>query len=475
MNRANPLNPGMSMGRPFNPAESIDQSGMSPHNTNTTTATASAQSNARAQQEEAAKTQREKLAVYNQSGKIISFADSAEEAEFLREVVYQSAKHGKEIEAAIEFLSEQLRKKTVECEGLRSLAQENYDPVRRAVRREYEARVSSESRQQHQQRALMTRIEELQAERQTLQQEVQSLKALVNELERQPPPSNYNEFDSSLFNRVAYSNGGDDHDDQQKNSSSSKSKGAKDDPNASWNLGNGGSILNAPKHQTQRDVLSGLSGIDSDVAKALEAGQVFDFVKALLVRMCTRLPNGAFPDLTGVITSLLRERRADPNSLARNAAQPIPVAEVSDRQRVTQLYLANNPGQLQQLEMLLSQYQGREGELYEILRDRFYSEDGKAAVANALGTNKPVISSTLDASGRPQAISTDPATELHARIMLMYKKYNPAKLASKDLNVMLSKYPPEILLSALVEKYGPEPSPAEKRELLRSLVEPVAA
>ena len=425
--------------------------------------------NEQQQQPDQTSTTKEKLAVYNQSGKIVAFSDSAEESEFLREVVYQSQRHGRDIEQAIEYLSDQLRKKTVECEGLRTLAQENYDPVRRAVRREYEARVQSETRQQAQQRELTGRIEELQAERQTLQQEVASLKTLVGELERQAPPSNYSEFDGSLFNRVGYAN----DDDQQQQHQNRTTTGGKEnnDPSNSWSLTAGGSVLNAPKNQTQRDVLAGLSGIDADVAKALESAQVFDFVKALMVRMCTRLPNGSFPDLTSVVTSLLRERRHDPNSLARAANQPIPVAEVSDRQRVTQLYLANNPGQLQQLEMLLSQYQGKEGELYETLRDRFYSDDGKRAVAQNITGSTPVISSTSDAA-RPQAISTDPATELHARIMLMYKKYNPAKLASKDLNTLLSKYPPEILLSALIEKFGPEPNQAEKRELLRSLVEP---
>lgn len=417
---------------------------------------------------------RQRLAVYDTKGKLVGESNDEQQAEFLREVVLQSQRHGRDIESTIQYLNDMLRKKTVECEGLRTLAQENYDPVRRAVRREYEARVESENRQQTQMRTLLKRVEELQAERQTLQQEVASLKSLVSELERRPPPSSYSEFDGSLFNRVIY----DDNDDKPGAAAAAAAGGAArnlqggDNPSASWNLGQGGAILNAPRNQSQRDVIAALSGLDSEVAKGLESAQVFDFIKAVLVRMCTKNPaTNAFPDVVNVITTMLRERRNDPHSVTKIAQMAIPVAQVSDRQRVTQLFLANNPGQLQELEMLLTQYNGREDVLYEQLKERFYSADGRERVANNLAQNPSVIMSTSDAV-RANAVSTDPGTELHARIMLMYKKYNPQKLMQpKELNKLLSSYPAEIILASMVEKYGPEPSAQERRQLLRELVE----
>jgi hypothetical protein len=375
------------------------------------------------------------------------------EARFLRQVVQQAHTYGRDIEASIEHLSDLLRKKTVECEGLRSLAQENYDPLRRAVRREYEARMQMEARQAQEIRHYHRRVEELQSEKLALFQEVKSLRALVQELERTPPPSAYNENDNSLFNRVAYG---------------SEGGGSPAGIAASWKAGQEG--VSAPTATSQRDLITVLCSLQPEVADALASVGMFDFVKAALVRLCTRLQTGAYLDLSACVTQLLREHRADPTVLTRIAGAHVPLASTSDRQRVTQLFLANNPGQIQQLEALLAQYNGREAELFEALREHGGSHPALAK-GGAAAPGAPLMAPGTHIVLNATAPGADPSVELHARIVLMYRKYNPAKLAGRDLNALLGKYPPEVLLTALIEKYGPEPTQAEKRELLRGMVE----
>lgn len=382
-----------------------------------------------------------------------------EQAEFLRNVVQQAQVYGKDIEASIEHLADLLHKKTVECEGLRALAQENYDHVRRSVRSEYEHRIRAEARQQQELRHLQMKIDGMVAERQQHQQEVQSLRALVKELEATPPHAAYNPRDASLFNR--YMSADDDGN-------------VKDIGLASWDL----KKSYAPPKGHHRDFINYISTLEPEMAHTLDNAGMFDFVKAVAVQLCTPLHNGTHPDLATVVTQLIRDRRSFGNkAISGIAAQSIPTVDYDDRQRVTDLFLANNPAEYQKLNMLLSSYEGRENELYETLREQYSTDADRAEIAKKLINTKTGSMPNFESQdGSASAFSVgagsaDSAVELHARIVLMYKKYNPSKLNGKELNELLGVYAPEVLLAALVEKYGPEPTPAERRQLIKSIVE----
>jgi hypothetical protein len=384
-----------------------------------------------------------------------------EQVEYLTQVLDHSKQYGRDVEAAIEHLANLLHKKTVECENLRALANENYAPLRNAVRNQFETTLRAEARQQAELRLLQSQIETLITERTKLQHETTSLKALVKELEGAPPHASYNPSDRHLlFNRVAG--------DLSTSGGGGGDGGTPAPVVSSWNLSSMG--YQAPQHPAQRDLMTLLSSIDEPTATKLERAGVFDLLKVVCTRMCTQvkgMPQGHYASLSEVVSQVLRDHRDTTGSGAHNltteAGQPVPHVAISDRQRVATLYLANNPNQYDELNMLLGAYAGREGELYQKLKRQYESAEQTADIGAGLRSGG-ADSRTLGAHDRPDA-----TVEIHARIMVMYRKYNPSKIGSRELNDMLTKYPAELILSSLVEKYGPEPTGDERRALIQSI------
>jgi len=390
-----------------------------------------------------------------------------EQVDYLQNVLQNSRQYGRDVEAAIEHLANLLHKKTVECENLRALANENYAPLRNAVRSQFETTVKQEARQQAELRHLQGQIDTLLGERSTLQQEIGSLKSLVKELEGAPPHASYNPADKGLlFNRVTAGDLSDpDHDGGRRGSVAAPDAAAA--TIASWNLGGSGGAASGgaalPGNAGQRELMTLLSSIDETTSVKLDKAGMFDALKVICGRMCTQakgMPNGQYPNLTSVVSQVLRERRdaagGGSHALAIEASGPVPQVTTSDRERVSRLFLTNKPDQLDELNMMLANYQGREGELYAKLKAQF--ERGDKDVGSLVDPRP------LEAGDR-----TDTATELHARIMIMYRKYQPNKIGSRELHDVLAKYPPELILNSLVEKYGPEPTGEERRMLIQGI------
>ena len=376
---------------------------------------------------------------------------------YLASVVEQSKKYGQDIERSVEELAHLLHKKTVECEGLRAIASENYNGLRESVRNEYEARLRSETRQHQELRSMQNKLDTLQAERNQLLAEVASLREVVQKMEDMPPAAPYSPNDNSLFNRIMRGT-------SDRSGDDGNPKGLLSSVH-SWNLATKGNIPEG----SQRDLINYVNNMDREHAKALHAAGVFDFLKVAMHRLCTPLPNGTYSDLPSVIGKLLKERRESygPESLANEAAKPIPTIHRDAHQEAVDIFLKDNPGQHLQLQQQLDLYKGREHELYaKIRRDHNLKVGFEEAVAPKaeLSAAKQIEGKIpLDASGGEQSL------EINARIVLMYRMYNPSKLNGKELNEMLEKYPPEVLLSALIDKYGPEPTAAERRELIRQM------
>jgi hypothetical protein len=391
-----------------------------------------------------------------------------EQVDYLQSVLENSRQYGRDVEAAIEHLANLLHKKTIECENLRALANENYAPLRNAVRTQFETTVKQEARQQSELRHLQGQIDSLLGERSQLQQEIGSLKSLVKELEGAPPHASYNPADKNLlFNRMAGDLSGGGTDDQRApnyGSSNGNADGAA--ALASWNLAaSPGAAL--PGNAAQRELMALLSTIDEVTSTKLDKSGMFDALKVICGRMCTQakgMPTGHYPPLTEVLSQVLRERRdasgGGAHALQVEASGSIPQVQTSDRQRCTNLFLANRPNDLDDLTMLLATYEGREGELYARLKTEFEQAGG----GDVDGGRRPADLKPVDHGDR-----VDTTTELHARIMIMYRKYQPNKIGSRELNDVLAKYPPELVLNSLVEKYGPEPQGEERRMLIQGI------
>jgi hypothetical protein len=369
----------------------------------------------------------------------ISRLNSGEQSQYLASVVEQSRRYGQDIERSVEELAALLEKKTLECESLRVIASENYNGLRSAVRSEYEARLKAETRQQQELRSLQSRVDALQAERNQLVAELENLREVLQKYESAPPAAPYSSNDGSLFNRVLT---------------------GETNPKAStsWSV--------QPREYvpegSQRELIQFVNNLEREHASALHAAGVFDFLKVVMQRLCTPLPNGTFSDLSTVVGRVLRERREVGHAgLEKEASFPVPTLEADPHQVAVALFLQDHPGKHALLQQQLDLYKGREHELYEkIHREHQLRQEALDEVSRGTESSRVL--------GKPQLDDPSSRTlEINARIVLMYRKYNPSKLVGKELNDLLAKYPPEVLLSALVEKYGPEPSAAERRELIR--------
>lgn len=419
---------------------------------------------------------------------------SESQVQQLLQVIEATQRYGKEIEQSVEELAELLRRKTIECDGLRQIAQENYDPLRHAVRNEYNSRVKQESRHSQEQRALQHQIETLKLDRTKLQQELDSLRKLVQELQSVPPAVPFNPQSDTLLNRMLREGG----------------TGTLGDPYAATARGGGGGgpprtltgaldgsasaqiaetmYLTGDRSMTspeQRDFVNYIMSLGPDNAKALHNSGALDLVKVVCRRLCQTLPDGTYPDLGTTAGDVLRDLRNGAN-LGAEASQPLRAIQPSWRQRCTQLFLANRPGQGRDLAALLDEYSGREEELYRRLKTELeadYAPNFEVTDGSPTGVMQPLsqrlnsYQNAMDAKAGAQSIqATQKNTsvedrELHARCLIMYRKYNPSKATSKEVQDMFRKYPPEVLLAALIEKYGPEPTAAERKFLVRSLME----
>jgi hypothetical protein len=411
----------------------------------------------------------------------------------LLQVIESTQRYGKEIEQSVEELAELLRRKTIECDGLRQIAQENYDPLRHAVRNEYNSRVKQESRHAQEQRALQRQIETLKLDRTKLQQELDSLRKLVQELQSVPPAVQFDPQSDTLLNRMFRDGStgtlGDPYAATMRGGSRplpSTLTGALDG-SASAQIAetmymSGEKAMTSPE---QRDFVNYIMSLGPDNAKALHNSGALDLVKVVCRRLCQALPDGSYPDLGSTAGDVLRDLRNGAN-LGYEASQPLRALQPSWRQRCTQLFLANRPGQGRDLAALLDEHSGREEELYRRLKSEFEADhppNFEDVEGSPTGTMQPLsqrlnsYQNAMDAKAGAQSIqATQKNTsvedrELHARCLIMYRKYNPSKATSKEVQDMFRKYPPDVLLAALIEKYGPEPTASERKYLVRSLME----
>ena len=420
----------------------------------------------------------------------------------LLKVIEVSNRYGREIEHSVEEIAALLERKTLECEGLRRLASENHSTLASAVKSEYNSRIRMETKQSNEIKGLQTKIAAMRVEKDELQQEVEALRMMVRQLQSTPDALNGRETggDTSLFNRLAGSG-----------STGVVSGGG--DGITSWNMPRPSQLV-AP----QRNLINLVGNMDGNAASKLHSAGVFDFLLVLCQRLCTPIDGreDVYPEMGVAVGQLLQEMRAEkgligaglgtphaiagPNgvvvsppdgSLAHQAATiPIPLVKKSFRQRVIDLYLANNPedyskqSTIEDLHRLLEKWDGREDELYRKLIKEYKNRDPTGEFMNRVPTNSSVYSPTMSSEQVAAAVSPTPYSrrfhegedtpsdqELHLRVVLMYKKYKPEKLDSKDFGELVRKYPPETLLKALIERYGPEPTLQERKRIVKSIEE----
>jgi hypothetical protein len=424
----------------------------------------------------------------------------------LLKVIEVSNRYGREIEHSVGEIAALLERKTLECEGLRRLASENHSTLASAVKSEYNSRVRMETKQGNEIRSLQTKIAAMRVEKDELQQEVESLRMMVRQLQSTPDPLNGREAGGdNLFNRLAGAN-------------STGMVSGTGDGVSSWNMPRPAQLVTS-----QRNLVNLVGNMDGDVATKLHSSGVFDFLLVLCQRLCTPVPgkDDVYPEMGVVVGQVLQEMRAERglvggalgspnvasgpngafvsppnNTLAHQAATiSVPLVKKSYRQRVIDLYLANNPedyakpSTIEDLHRLLEKWDGREDELYRKLLKEYKTRDPSGEFMNRVPTSSTVYNggaspTSLTSDQVAAAVTPTPYSrqfndgesvasdsELHLRVVLMYKKYNPEKLESKEFGELVRKYPPETLLKALVERYGPEPSLHERKRIVKAIEE----
>lgn len=424
----------------------------------------------------------------------------------LLKVIEVSNQYGKEIERSVEELATLLQKKTIECEGLRKLAAENHSALADAVKNEYNSRVRVETKQANEVRDLQNKIASMRVEKDELQREVETLRLMVEQLKSTPAPLTSKEnHENTLFNRLA--------------KGVDKKVSIEERMMTTWNMPRPSQLTAA-----QRELVNFVGNISADVARSLQSAGSFDFLLVLCQRLCTptNAKGDVYPEIGTTLGELLREFRMDVVSGQAGALQTvpegraltndsyagsssggrlsiaqqastgtIPLVKKSARMRVIDLFLANNPqdysqpNKVTELNKLLEENEGREEELYDTLLDLYRKRDPSASFLNRLPPNNYVYQPPqtpqnaavaaptflpLSAGGRDD-IRGAPAEELHLRVTLMYKKYNPSKLHTAEFKELVTKYPPETLLRALIQRYGPEPTATERRDLVKLITE----
>jgi hypothetical protein len=482
------------------------------------------------------------------------------EVALLRGAVAEAKKYGAEIEATVEYLTDLLRRKTIECESLRTLAAENYEPVRRAILEQYRSQARVEKTALNEQKFLQHRIESLYGERTTFAAENSNLRDRVLELERQLSVArapNQRVDAESFFNRAVYG--------EQNRPPYAECRVSLSSPAVPL-MSQLASLPTERANDVARMGAFSLTKVmlDSDIADRLYRFGFWDFLQHFLKFALTEQAV-SHETLSTCVSSAYKE-------MVQYRAEPPEKVSAGKNQfyaeKIASLYTAFLPDQLPERDALLALHQGAEFDLWQsaiqdmadIFEERQRERDAAAAAAAAAaavasttaastggggkrgkqeaaaaaaaqaaadaaaeaaaaadadgerprftrktdfgtggaasphsaaspgGADAASLGDDVENSGsqsrRARAASrirrdgsasppslSDEALGLHTRIALLCLKHNPQKLRSKELDKLMQKYPPEVLLTAFVAKYGPEPEGAERQKLLTELVD----
>ena len=190
------------------------------------------------------------------------------------------------------------------------------------------------------------------------------------------------------------------------------------------------SLEEALKHRSEYDLLALLKGIygadPAQIAReilqsAIEANE---------------------PAKLNTIEATLKEWEGNERQLVDAIKEGYPKIPPTVRQRVAAIYKNHNPEKLLTVDETLKAVPGREVQLIAALVKKY----------------------NVDAETASTRSSSSSVEEYRARALAMYRKYNPAKVDTVDQGLKRFAGQEELLIEALVKKYGPEPSPDEAGE-----------
>jgi hypothetical protein len=124
------------------------------------------------------------------------------------------------------------------------------------------------------------------------------------------------------------------------------------------------------------------------------------------------------------------------------------------RERVMSMYQKYQPDKVGSVDKTLEKYAGNEDALIEALVKKYGPEPDESRASTAQTSS--VASNTPPGSNTPVKSSSS----YRDRIVALYQKYQPDKVASVDKTMEKYAGNEEALIDALVKKYGPEPKPA---------------
>ena len=183
-----------------------------------------------------------------------------------------------------------------------------------------------------------------------------------------------------------------------------------------------------------------------------------------------------------VISALVKKYGPEPNSAASPVASPRPAEPASGsgsprsyKDRVVAIYQKYDPTKVGQADATLDKYKGKEEQVISALVKKYGPEPTEPSTATAPAAAAPPVPSTPRADETPRPANSGGSSargSYKERVVAIYQKYDPSKVGQADATLEKYKGKEEQVISALVKKYGPEPTEASAAP---ATVEPTAA
>jgi hypothetical protein len=196
-----------------------------------------------------------------------------------------------------------------------------------------------------------------------------------------------------------------------------------------------------------------ISSVDKTLAAY--AGREEEMFTALVTKYGPEPPAGSAPQSPAA---------APPTSSAFGASQSSSAffnSSGSDyRSRLTSFYEKYNPEKISSVDKTLAAYAGREEEMFTALVTKYGPE--------------PAPASSMNLANAAPAQERGAAPTFKSRLIAFYEKYNPEKISSVDKTLAAYAGREEEMFTALVTKYGPEPTAAQSTPARAASVAPTS-
>lgn len=227
---------------------------------------------------------------------------------------------------------------------------------------------------------------------------------------------------------------------------------------------------------------------EAELDQEIDGPRIHPVMRERIVRMYHKYNPSKLGELEEVILPkyIGKEEELIAGLCAKYGPEPAWGEGNSIRDRVTRFYVTYKPTKLDQMELVMEKYVGKEDELIQMLTDKYGPEPeftdtssnqsaydpsaNAAAVADQTASRSILMSNGGDSNNKAQHQQEQQerdrkaTEEIKTRLHRFYLKYAPEKANEEQMSKVLTKYQAreDELFEMLVAKFGPEPHPDEK-------------